>query len=1406
MAYIAPLIRVFVSSTFADFHEERNALQDRVFPALRHYARSKGARFLPIDLRWGVSEAAILEQQTIRICFEEIHRCQDASPTFNFIALLGDRYGSRLLPETISQADLDILLAFLGPAEQELIGSWYILDTNALRPEYVLRPRQGLEAAWSTEQSRMQHALERAVQHISISPETYLALTASVTEREIDEGIFQRATVNHAVCFMRHLTGIPEHLVPVYQERAPESRLRLAQLKHRLRARMPSGMIDYAACWSDDHLSSGDLDRFCTMIERHLCDRIDAAIAEHEKRLAEERGYDLYAFPFAQDRLAHFVGRAEPLEVIQHYLRQPAIEPLVVTGPSGMGKTTLLLQAATLARPAIPVGEFISYFIGGNTSVADSPSLLRDLYAKLLAAYPEEGGDLQMATDPAELEAQVSAFLGLATADHPLIVFIDALDQLRSEAVTRWIPISLPPHVHLVVSLLPGEDCDALRQRVIADQVIEVGPLSEREGAELLRQWLAAAHRTVTPTQHAAILQAFRAYPNPLYLRLLTLEASRWQSDDELLSPLPPDTQAMLHAFFTRLEAPAEHGHLLVAHALGLIAAGKDGLAEDELLDVLSQEQEVLRLLTKRHPDMPPVDRCPPVLWAQLYSDVEALLTERESGGTRLLGFYHRQAEEIARQRYLAAEAGVQRHRELARYFERPRQEPYLVDTPERPFAVVNERMVSELVYQQRAGQLADELKHSLLDATFLQARIQAGGTASAIADAELAESNTTIAELIQALRVSTSVLDQVPHELINQLHGRTANLDAAMHHVPRPQKPHFWLLSRSLPRLGTSVQRAGTHTGLIYYCCFSQDRQRLLTGSSDNTVRLWDVRSHAAIQVFSGHTAMVNSCRFTPDENHIVSGSDDATVRLWDIATARIIHTFYGHTGRVMDCQVTPDGKQLVSASLDGTLRLWDLSTGRTLQVLSGHTDEVYGSTFTPDGRFLISASTDKTLRMWDLQTGRTEKIFSGHTEGVIDCCISTDGKHLISASLDGTLRRWNIQTGRTLRVFRGHTAEVWVCNLTRDGRYLLSSSQDGTVRLWDVQSGQEVRTLQTNSEWVLSSAITPDGQFAASASYDDVLRLWNLHTGEIVWEVRGQTKEVYECTALSDGVHALSASFDKEVRLWDIETCKTVRTFQGHTGPVQSCQVTPNGNQLVSASSDGTLRRWSLKTGKTLRIFRGHTGPVLRCAITPDGKSMVSASADRTLRLWELRTGQTIRVFEGHTAEVAACVVTRQGNHIISASYDSTLRIWDLETGKTMRTFEGHEDIVFCCKLTPDDRFLLSASQDYTLRLWELATGKTVRVFHPQGAASAVYECAITADGAFAVSSDDEGIIRLWNLQTGEEIARWTSDACILSCALHPTQPIVIGGDNRGAVHFLKVDPAPFGLLTANSLNTSC
>ena len=155
-----PIIRLFVSSTFSDLKQERDALQTGVFRKLEILCREYGFQFEAIDLRWGISEETGLNHRVMRICLEELTRSQQVSPQPNFLILLGNRYGWRPLPEAISSTEYGLLAAAAtalaadkqariagvhGKTAKQVLDDWYRLDENALVPPTV--PLQPIDPA-----------------------------------------------------------------------------------------------------------------------------------------------------------------------------------------------------------------------------------------------------------------------------------------------------------------------------------------------------------------------------------------------------------------------------------------------------------------------------------------------------------------------------------------------------------------------------------------------------------------------------------------------------------------------------------------------------------------------------------------------------------------------------------------------------------------------------------------------------------------------------------------------------------------------------------------------------------------------------------------------------------------------------------------------------------------------------------------------------------------------------------------------------------------------------------------------------------------------------------------------------------------------------------------------------------
>jgi WD40 repeat protein len=118
-------------------------------------------------------------------------------------------------------------------------------------------------------------------------------------------------------------------------------------------------------------------------------------------------------------------------------------------------------------------------------------------------------------------------------------------------------------------------------------------------------------------------------------------------------------------------------------------------------------------------------------------------------------------------------------------------------------------------------------------------------------------------------------------------------------------------------------------------------------------------------LQLFQGHSYCVSSVAFSPDGSKIVSGSFDKTIRVWDVSTGiEMLPPLQGHDDTVYSIAFSPDGSTIVSGSQDNTVQVWDVSTGiEMLSPLKGHDDVVKSVAFSPDGSKIISGSWDNTI-----------------------------------------------------------------------------------------------------------------------------------------------------------------------------------------------------------------------------------------------------------------------------------------------------------------------------------------------------------------------------------------------------------------------------------------------------------
>ncbi|KAL4808263.1 WD40-repeat-containing domain protein [Aspergillus unguis] len=306
---------------------------------------------------------------------------------------------------------------------------------------------------------------------------------------------------------------------------------------------------------------------------------------------------------------------------------------------------------------------------------------------------------------------------------------------------------------------------------------------------------------------------------------------------------------------------------------------------------------------------------------------------------------------------------------------------------------------------------------------------------------------------------------------------------------------------------------------------CLQFDTDKILTGSDDTNINVYDTKTGVLRATLQGHEGGVWALEY--HGNTLVSGSTDRSVRVWDIERARCTQIFHGHTSTVRCLQIVlpvevgkkadgtpemmPKEPLIITGSRDSNLRVWklpkpgdpgyyqsgphvdDTDCPYFVRVLTGHTHSVRA--IAAHGDTLVSGSYDCTVRVWKVSTGETVHRLSGHSLKVYSVVLDHKRNRCISGSMDNMVKVWSLETGSCLYNLEGHTSLVGLLDLKCDR--LVSAAADSTLRIWDPETGQCKSMLSAHTGAI--TCFQHDGQKVISGS-DRTLKMWDVRTGECV------------------------------------------------------------------------------------------------------------------------------------------------------------------------------------------------------------------------------------------------------------------------------------------------------------------
>jgi WD40 repeat protein len=520
--------------------------------------------------------------------------------------------------------------------------------------------------------------------------------------------------------------------------------------------------------------------------------------------------------------------------------------------------------------------------------------------------------------------------------------------------------------------------------------------------------------------------------------------------------------------------------------------------------------------------------------------------------------------------------------------------------------------------------------------------------------------------------------------------------------------------------------------------------KDTLAVGLDSGDILFLNAITGSQLAVLSGHTRGVTSLAFSPDGTSLVSGSYDETVKLWDVQTGGVVKTFCGHTDTVNSVSISTNYTMIASGSSDKTICLWKIQTGECHCVIK-QVQEVDHVIFSPtDPQYLISAS-GGDIWMWDI---------SGHQVGPTHegtcAAFSPDGTHFITCQeAVSTIWTSDSRVAMTKCQIPNYDPNYPIVgsSFSPDGRLVATAAGD-FVYIWDITSPSPllVETFIDDLGYFTSLAFSSSSTLISAASCQSV-RFWQIGGLSTDPVAAGPTPTPATPAVIrsvhlraEDGIVA-ACDWDGVVRTWDLSTglCKGPFEAPYRYHSLEDVQMVDG--RLVSVwLGENKIYIWDADKDKPFQIvdvgWRSFNG--LR--ISGDG-STVFCIIEHFLQAWSIQTGEAVGEVEVGGNLLKKCLHV-DGSRVWVFFKDKPTQGWDFEvTGPSPVTISNSSSE----RPHPHPIYnILGMESHGSTWIEDTATGRVVFRFSGRYAEPTVAQC----DGQYLVAGYGNGDVLILNI----------------------------------------------------------
>ncbi|KAG0039532.1 hypothetical protein BGZ82_007766 [Podila clonocystis] len=562
-----------------------------------------------------------------------------------------------------------------------------------------------------------------------------------------------------------------------------------------------------------------------------------------------------------------------------------------------------------------------------------------------------------------------------------------------------------------------------------------------------------------------------------------------------------------------------------------------------------------------------------------------------------------------------------------------------------------------------------------------------------------------------------------------------------------------------------------------------SPDRDSYAVGYANGSIRIWSMKTSDVLVTFNGHRSAVTALAFDKSGSRLVSGSRDTDLIVWDVEGEVGIFRLRGHKDQVTSVRFLsrpslveggkPTDGYVLSSSKDTLIKLWDLSTQHCMETLVAHRNEVWDCDTSTDETMLISGGGDPDIKVWKINPEVLKRglaVGEESTEAGEEDSAMENAEIPKAITFYGSIPRQSKErlttiefhssqqflgcqaSDKTIELFRIRTHEEIKKKMSRR-RKRQREKQQALLKKGDVEGAaaeepvdEAIQATDEITPWHIVRAAAKVRSFAFAPAKDvekvghiDLVASLNNNTVE-VWsapipsaakadevadepskthtlELAGHRSDI-RTVALSSDDELLCSASNNQLKIWNVKTTSCIRTMD--CGYALCCAFLPGNRHVIVGTKAGHLELFDLGSSSMIESIEAHDGAIWSLQLRPDRRGLVTGSADKDVKFWDFdmieeevgnATKKRLSLVHMRTLKMSddvLCVRYSPDQKMVAVSLlDATVKVFYHDTLKFFLSLYGHKLPVLSMDISSDSNLLVTCSADKNVKLWGLDFG---------------------------------------------------------------------------------------------------